>query len=74
MSQTTSQVVEPSAYADSFRRLGTVRKTSRITELMNGITMIASTRPAVSMPMPSGGPANSGPTKGSTPMCSSIQG
>lgn len=48
-------------------RVGTVRNTSRMTEEMNGITMIASTMPAVSMPMPSGGPWNSGPKIGSGP-------
>ena len=64
MSQATSHVVEPSAYADSLSRVGTVRNTSRMTEEMNGITMIASTMPAVSMPMPSGGPRNSAPITG----------
>src|SRR6187402_875919 len=55
MSQTTSHVLEPSAYADSFRRVGTVWKTSRITEEMNGMIMMASTRPAVSTPAPKNG-------------------
>src|SRR5688500_11757732 len=73
-SHTTSQRVEPSAYDDSLSRPGTVRNTSRITEEMKGITMIASTRPAVPMPRPSGGPENSAPTSGSPPKCSSTHG
>jgi hypothetical protein len=43
-------------------------------ELMKGITMIASTRPAVSMPMPSGGPVNSGPMIDFVPRWSLSQG
>src|SRR3546814_20674259 len=74
MSQLTSHLVEPSAYADSFSRVGTVRNTSRITEEMKGMTLIASTMPAVSMPMPIGCPWNSAPTTGSVPRCSLDQG
>ncbi len=36
-------------------------KLGRITELMKGTTMIASTNPAVSTPMPSGGPRKNTP-------------
>ena len=73
-SQTTSQRVAPNAYADSLRRPGTVRNTSRITEAMNGMTMFASTRPAVPIPRPIGGPAKKRPTIGHWPMCSSTHG
>src|SRR3546814_7096627 len=73
MSQLTSHLVEPSAYADSSSRVGTVRNTSRITEEMKGMTMIASTMPAVSMPMPIGGPWNSAPTSRSEEHTSELQ-
>ncbi len=39
---------------------GTSAKTSRTTAVMNGSTISARTRPAVSIPMPIGGPENSG--------------
>ena len=45
-----------------------------MTDEMNGITMIASTMPAVSMPMPSGGPWNTGPITGHVPRFSLSQG
>ena len=51
-----------------------VRNTSRMVEAINGITMIDSTRPEVSMPAPIGGPRNSAPITGSGPMCSSSHG
>ena len=54
-------------YADSFRTGGTISNTSRMTEAMKGITMIASTNPAVNTPMPCGGPLNSAPTTGTAP-------
>ena len=38
-----------------------------MTEAMKGITMMASTMPAVSMPMPNGGPLNRVPTSGRLP-------
>ena len=53
---TTSQVVEPSAYADSFSMVGVTSNTSRITEAMNGMIMIARMMPADKMPMPTGAP------------------
>jgi hypothetical protein len=74
MCQATSQVVLPSACAASRSAGDTDRKTSRITEETNGITMIASTMPAVSMPMPSGGPLKSGPRTGSPPRWGSSPG
>ena len=48
-------------YADSFSTGGTISKTSRITEAMNGMTMIDRMTPADSTPMPLGAPWNSGP-------------
>src|SRR5690606_33576133 len=60
MWRTTSQVVQPMPYADSFSIGGTVSKTSRMTEATKGTTISASTTPAVKMPMPSGGPAKTG--------------
>ena len=39
---------------------GTRAKTSRTTAVMNGNTMSARTRPAVRIPIPIGGPENSG--------------
>ena len=39
--------------------LGTMRKTSRDTAVMNGNTMNARMSPAVSSPMPRGGPSSS---------------
>ena len=67
MLRTTSQVVQPMPYADSFSTGGTTSNTSRITDAMNGITMIASTKPAVSTPMPCGGPLNNAPIAGVMP-------
>src|SRR5581483_6186279 len=64
---TTSHVVDPSAYADSFSTEGTTSNTSRITEAMNGITMIARMIPAESTPIPIGGPRNSAPASGISP-------
>ena len=49
-------------YADSFSTGGTISNTSRITEAMNGMTMIDRMIPADRMPMPFGAPWNSGPT------------
>src|SRR5215469_7219556 len=72
--QMTSQVVAPSPYADSFNTSGTVSNTSRITADMNGMTMTASTIPAVSTPIPKGGPWKSAPTPGIAPRVSMIQG
>src|SRR5258707_15527304 len=65
--QTTSQAVEPSAYADSFNTAGTISNTSRITEAMNGMTMMARIMPAVRTPIPIGGPWNSAPMIGTEP-------
>ncbi len=48
--QTTSQVVAPMPYADSFSTGGTISNTSRITDAMNGITMIDRMTPAESGP------------------------
>ena len=45
-----------------------------MTDEMKGMTMIASTMPAVSMPMPSGGPVKSGPMIGHLPRFASSQG
>src|SRR3546814_17562133 len=56
--RTTSQVVQPRPYADSLSMGGTVSNTSRVIEVMKGNTMMLRIRPAVSMPMPYGGPAN----------------
>ena len=61
MFQTTSHVVAPMPYADSLSTGGTISNTSRITEAMNGITMIDRMMPADSTPMPFGAPWNSGP-------------
>ena len=54
-------------YADSLSTGGTISNTSRITDAMKGITMIASTKPAVNTPMPCGGPLNSTPIAGVAP-------
>src|SRR5690625_2276151 len=62
--QTTSHVVEPNPYADSFSMGGTTSKTSRMTAVMNGMTMMDRIRPAVKMPMPNGGPAKISPNTG----------
>ena len=43
----TSQRVEPSAAAPSWRSRGTAMKRSRVTEAMIGITMIVRIRPAL---------------------------
>ena len=56
--------------ADSCSIGGTVSNTSRMTDAMNGSTMIARIKPAVSMPMPSGGPANRLPIPGIAPSVS----
>ena len=55
-----SQRVAPSAYAPSRCDCGTAFSTSRATEELNGMTMIARISAADSMPTPSGGPLNSG--------------
>ena len=65
--RTTSQRVQPRPYADSFSTAGTISNTSRITEAMKGMIMMASTRPAVSKPMPIMGPLNSWPMTGTLP-------
>ncbi len=57
-------MVEPSPYADSFNIGGVTSNTSRITEAMNGITMIARMMPADRMPMPTGGPLTRLPRNG----------
>src|SRR5487761_2293205 len=44
MLRTTSQVVQPRPYADSFSTGGTTSNTSRITDAMNGMTMIGEER------------------------------
>ena len=62
--QTTSHVVAPMPYADSFSTGGTISNTSRITEAMNGMTMIDRMMPADSMPMPLGAPGTA--ARGST--------
>ena len=67
MLRTTSHVVQPMPYADSLSTGGTISNTSRITAAMNGMTMIASTNPAVSTPMPCGGPLKSAPSTGTAP-------
>src|SRR5689334_4308959 len=61
MFHTTSHVVHPIPYADSLSTGGTISNTSRMTDAMNGITMIARMKPADSTPMPLGAPWNSGP-------------
>ena len=50
--RTTSHVVQPRPYADSFSTGGTISNTSRITDAMNGITMTDRMTPAVSTPSP----------------------
>ena len=64
---TTSHVVHPRPYADSLSRAGVTSNTSRITEAMNGMIMIARMMPADRMPMPTGAPENSAPTTGTPP-------
>ena len=54
-------------YADSFSSTGVTSNTSRITEAMYGMIMIARITPAHRMPMPIGGPWNSAPTTGMSP-------
>ena len=51
----------------SRKTVGTVSNTSRMTEEMKGSTMIARMNPAVSTPIPSGGPANNRPIPGMLP-------
>ena len=53
---------------------GTASNTSRMTDATNGTTMNASTMPAVSMPMPMGGPANSTPSPGTLPSVAASHG
>src|ERR1700690_365914 len=53
---------------------GTVSNTSRMVAAMNGNTMMASTNPAVSTPIPYGGPMNSLPMPGTAPAYSISQG
>src|SRR5271165_232606 len=60
----TSQVVAPSPYPDSLSMGGTVSKTSRMVAAMKGSTMMASTTPAVRIPIPNGGPLNRWPMPG----------
>ena len=60
-------MVEPRPYADSLSIGGVTSKTSRITEAMKGITMMARMIPAQRMPMPTGGPENSVPSTGTLP-------
>src|SRR5512140_2692030 len=67
MFQTTSHVVQPMPYADSFSTGGTISNTSRITDEMNGITMTDRMIPADRMPMPFGAPRNSGPISQMSP-------
>lgn len=54
-------------YADSFSNTGVTSNTSRITEAMYGMIMIARITPADRMPMPIGGPWNSAPMTGIGP-------
>ena len=61
---TTSQVVHPIPYADSLRTGGTISKTSRMTEAINGRIIKASIKPAQSIPLPFGGPENKIPIRG----------
>src|SRR3984957_18511733 len=70
----TSQVVAPSPYPDSLSMGGTVSKTSRMIAAMNGSTMMARTTPAVSTPMPNGGPLNKPPNSDTWPRCAINQG
>ena len=51
----------------SFNIAGTISNTSRMTAVMNGITITDRMSPAVSMPIPRGGPSNSKPSKGNLP-------
>ncbi len=46
---------------------GTASKTSREIEVMKGSTMMARIRPAVSMPMPYGGPSKTDESSGTSP-------
>src|SRR3954467_8470337 len=61
---TTSQVVEPNAYADSLSLGGVTSNTSRITAAMNGMIMMARMIPAERMPIPTGGPDTRAPKYG----------
>ena len=53
--------MQPIPYADSFSSTGVTSNTSRITDAMYGMIMIARITPA-GMPIPIGGPAVSGPS------------
>ncbi len=46
---------------------GVTSNTSRMTEAMNGMIMMARITPAAKMPMPTGGPENCGPSTGTSP-------
>ena len=52
---------------------GVTSKTSRMTEAMKGITMMARMIPAESRPMPTGGPEKSSPSSG-TPLNTACSG
>src|SRR5699024_7195336 len=52
--RTTSQVVQPSPYADSRNMGGTVIMTSRVMAVMIGISITATINPAVVNPVPAG--------------------
>ena len=52
----TSYRVDPNPKAASFSCIGTLLSSSIIIAVIIGIIMIARTNPAVSMPMPIGGP------------------
>src|SRR5699024_6727271 len=62
-----SQRVAPMPWLASLRLAGTLSNRSTSTDAMNGITMIARTRPAVNTPMPMGGPWKSAPMSGQSP-------
>src|SRR5690606_25651553 len=64
----TSQVVQPTPYADSLSIGGVTSNTSRITEATYGMIMIARMMPAHSRPMPSGAPANNLSITGTWPI------
>ena len=67
-----SNLVAPSAYAPSRCATGTDFSTSRETDEVNGITMIARITAADSIPTPSGGPLNSGSWRKASGVATSI--
>src|ERR1035438_7368392 len=58
--QVVSHLVAPKARAASLWSRGTARRDSRETDMMNGIVMIARTRPAGRKPTPYAGPWKNG--------------